>query len=144
MDQIHAFEAAVRSSLELAQSGHEVNILDPASLREDLATAHREIEADEIAHGGSSAGKYWDLTMADWSPEEPSVFIITAWRDESLSVYCGSADRQAILDVCHNYSMAEVEEMIGDFAQRIGFAGTTATLPRDVAEAWIKSWAASP
>ena len=138
MDQTSAFEDAIRSSLALAQRGHRVNVLDPAEVRGDIATAHQEIEADEIAHGGASAGNYWNLTMADWSPEEPSVFIITAWRQESLSVYCGAADRQAILDVIERYSMAEVEEMIGDFAERIGFAGPTATLPRNVAEAWIE------
>ena len=40
--------------------------------------------------------------------------------------------------MCQRHSMAEVEEMVGDFAQSIGFLGTAATLPRDVAEAWIK------
>lgn len=138
MDPIRAFENAIRSSLEQAQRGHRVNVLDPSEVRGDIATTHKEIEADEIAHGGSSLGNYWDLTMADWSPEEPSVFIISAWRQESLSVYCGAADRQAILDVIERYSMAEIEEMIGDFAQQIGFAAPAATLPRQIAEAWIK------
>jgi hypothetical protein len=137
-DHIRAFEDVIRKNLALAHGANRVNVLDPSSVREDIASAYRDIESDEVEHGGHSAGNFCDLTMADWSPEEPAVFILTAWTDSSVSVYCGAADRQAVLDICDGHSMDEVEEALADFA-RLGFAGTPATIPRDEAEAWVRA-----
>ena len=137
-DESRAFEDSIRASLALAQSGHHVNVLDPAEIRGDIAETHREIEADEIAHGGTSAGNYFNLVMADWSPEEPAVFIISAWSDDSLSVYCGAARREAVLEVCEGFAMSEVDAMLAMFTSRVGFVGAPAVLPRVKAEAWLK------
>ncbi len=102
------FERELQARLAACAPTNCVNILDVPGVRETFAQTHHEIAADERQHGATSAGNYWDLVMADWSPEENAVFALAVWREDALSVFTGAGGRAAVLAVCDRFSLAKI------------------------------------
>jgi hypothetical protein len=137
IESLTEFEGELRARLAAAAAANLVNILDVPGLRESFAETHRELEADERRHGAESAGTYWNLAMADWSPEENAIFVLAVWGAEALSVFMGAGERFAILGVCDRFSMEEVEEVVA--AMEVGFqiSRSEVRIARALAEDWV-------
>ena len=99
-ESLPVFERQVQELLATTAAPNRDNVLTAAEVFESIGETHRGIEQDNRAHGDSSAGKYWDLVMADGSYDEPAFFAIWYWRQDSLTVCAGKGDRAAVLETC--------------------------------------------
>src|SRR5438067_374069 len=90
-------ETEIGQLLGAAARGNLTNRLTPTSLREATAEFRREIDADQLAHGGSPDDPDWNLVMSDADPSEPAVFVSTIFRQETVTVTAGRAPRIAVI-----------------------------------------------
>jgi hypothetical protein len=134
---IAELEADLGRLLSLVADANRVNILTSGQLRQSIAESHRDEEQDQREHGGQSAGVYWDLVMADWSYDEPAVFAVATWRETTLTISAGAADRARVLEVCDRFTLAEVEEMAAAMESEFNVSRNgVLTVSRGLGEYW--------
>jgi hypothetical protein len=137
IESVAELEGALGALLVGHAAGNLVNVLDVPGVRESVASSHHDMAADQLNHGESPADPYWDLTMADWSFEEAALFVLAMWRADGLSLVVGAAPRSEILDICDQFTMAEVEELGAAVGARFRLSESTIWIPRSLAEYWI-------
>jgi hypothetical protein len=137
IDSPAEFEAELGARLADCTGANRVNILDVPGLRESFATTHREHASDQVEHGADPSDPYWDLVMADWSPEENAIFVLGVWRPDGLSVYTGAGDRAAIIDVCDRFTLSEVDEIVSALEVQFQISRTEVRIARALAEYWV-------
>lgn len=137
IESISELEAKLDRLLADATSRNRTNVFNVAELRRWLAETHRDVEADERAHGATSAGSYWELVMADWSLDEPAMFALAVWRTDQLTIFVGAGQKETIHSICNRFTAAEVDELFSSMEKAFELSGHEVRVGRGLAEFWV-------
>jgi hypothetical protein len=135
LDSISDFERRFQELLDAATADNRVNRLTVPDLRTDIGDTHRDVAEDAREHGETPLAPYWNFVMADWTADEPAVFVFTAWQPEALIVYVGAGDKFQLLHAINPFTMAEVAECTAAVLGSARISGSV-ELVRSVAESW--------
>jgi hypothetical protein len=136
-ETVAEIEQSLEALLTVRAAGNRENVLALGEVRENFAETHREIAAERVTHGGNASAPYWDLVMADASPDEPALFAVAFWRENDLSLCVATGKSADVLEICNQSSMEEVEQVTAAMDARFRLTDDAIRIPRGLAEYWL-------
>jgi hypothetical protein len=134
---LDALDKELAAILSRVAGVNVTNRLTPEAVRNATAEFRRELDADQLEHGGSLEEPDWNVLMSDSNPDEAAVFAATMFRPDTLTILTGRASRDAVVKTCNQFTLAEVAAFEEAIAQLFPVHEGAITVPRSLAQLWL-------